>query len=286
MMTREKSSAGPGVLLILALVAIAFVAATASGADLYSISKQATLQPGAVAEERLAYKFSPPRSISLELADCLMAVDLNHAGPLQLGGTIPVPGSQPLYGRVIINICTSWNLWHPYGGSIYQFRPDPIMSNIKWKNFVLNLDIPLVAWGATGASLSIIKASDYMSSQLTRIPIVPNPIVELGPLGAQGTEPRPYAAMVTFPKVNLEWSRDTNQGRVRAGNVVLTSIGLWWDDQDPNVCHLGTSFKINLKTRQVFFVERDGTEKLTSLGVTMDDSPGQGMVTLEPGLWW
>jgi hypothetical protein len=282
-MIRKKCSAGPWVLLILAIVAIAFVTATASGADLYSISKQATLQPGAVAGERLAYKLSPPRSISLPLDNPLMAVDLNGNGVLQMTGAIPIAGSEPLY-RVIINICTKWNLWHPYGSTIYQFRPDPLMSNIKWKNFVLNLDIPRVAWGATGASVSIIKASDFHGSQPTRIPIIPTPTVELGPQAAQGTEPRPYEAMIIFPKVNLEWSRDTNQAQARAGNVVLSSVGFWWDDQNPNVCHLG-SFRIDLKAGLVFFVERDGTEVLTSLGVAIDDSPGQGMVYFQPELW-
>jgi hypothetical protein len=284
-MVREKSSASPRVLLIMTLVATATLAATASGADFYSVTKQPIIQPGAVSGERLAYSLLPPRSISLEIDNPLMAVDLNGNGVLQLTGGIPVAGSQPIY-RVIINICTKWNLWHPYGGTIYQFRPDPIMSNIVWKNFVLNLDIPQVAWGATGASVSIIKASDWKSSQPTRIPIIPSPSVELGPPAAQNTEPRPYLADITFPKVTLDWSRDTNQGRVRAGNVVLTSIGLWWDNLDPNVCHLGSSFKINLKTRQVFFVERDGKEVLTSLGVTIDDSPGQGMVSLQPEIWW
>jgi hypothetical protein len=61
-------------------------------------------------------------------------------------------------------------------------------------------------------------------------------------------------------------------------------VGFWWDDQNPNVCHLG-SFKIDLKAGLVFFVERDGTEVLTSLGVAIDDSPGQGMVYFQPELW-
>jgi len=283
-MIREKSSAGPWILLILALMATVFIAATASGEDFYSISKQATFQPGAVAGERLAYSLSPPRSISLEIDNPLMAVDLNGNGVLQLTGGIPVAGSQPIY-KVIINICTKWNIWHPYGSTVYQFRPDPIMSNIVWKNFVLNLDIPRIAWGATGASVSIIKASDYQRSQPTRIPIIPTPSVELGPPAAQDTEPRPYLADIRFPKVTLEWSRDTNQARARVGNVVLSSTGFWWDDQDPNVCHLG-SFKIDLKKGLVFFVERDGTEVQTSLGVTIDDSPSQGMVYFEPELWW
>jgi hypothetical protein len=138
--------------------------------------------------------------------------------------------------------------------------------------------------GATGASVSIIKASDWKNSQPTRIPIVPNPSVELGPLAAQGTEPRPYEAMATIPKVTLEWSRDTNQARARAGNVALSSVSFWWDDKDPNVCYLG-SFKINLKYTLVFFMERDGTEKQTSLWVTIDDSPGQGMVYFQPEIW-
>jgi hypothetical protein len=284
MMIRTKSSTGPGVLLILAFMVIASLAATASGADLYSASQLPTFQPGAVAQERLAYSLSPPRSISIEIDNPLMAVDLNGDGVLQLTGGIPVAGSQPIY-RVIINICTKWNLWHPYGGTIYQFRPDPIASTIVWKNFVLNLDIPQVAWGATGNSVSIIRASDWKRSQPTRIPITPDPSVELGPPAAQNTEPRPYLADITFPKVTLEWSRETGQARARAGNVVLSSVGFWWDDQDPNVCHMG-SFKINLKTGQVFFVERDGIEVLTSLGATIDDSQGQGMVSLQPEIWW
>jgi len=264
---------------------LALLMGTAFGYEvLERIPADATIKGGLVTGERVSYNINPPRSIAIELDNSLMAVDLKGNGPLQLGGTIPVAGSQPL-SRVLVNICTSWNLWHPYGGTVYQFRPDPIMSNIEWTNYVLNLDVPNLAWGQP-ASVSIIKASDYMNSQPTRITITPAPQVELGPQAAMGTEPRPYLAMVTFPKVNLEWFRATNQQRVRAGNVVLSaSEGLTWDEQNPNVCYLG-KFKIDLDRRLVYFMERDGTQLLTSLKVTIDDSRVEDVVYFEPNLWW
>jgi hypothetical protein len=243
-----------------------------------------TVQGSLVAGEHVSYSINPPRSIAIELDNSLMAVDLNGNGPLQLGGTIPVAGSQSL-SRVLVNICTSWNLWHPYGGTVYQFRPDLITSNIRWKNYVLNLDVPNLAWGQQ-ASISIIKASDYMNSQPSRIAITPAPQVELGPQAAMSTEPRPYLAMVTFPKVNLEWLRSTNLQRVRAGNVVLSQFeGLTWDEQNPNACYLG-KFKIDLDRRLVYFMERDGTQILTALKVTIDDSSLEEVVYFEPDLWW
>jgi hypothetical protein len=125
-----------------------------------------------------------------------------------------------------------------------------------------------------------------MNSQPSRIAITPAPQVELGPQAAIGTEPRPYLAMVTFPKVNLEWFRATNQQRVRAGNVVLSATeGLAWDDHNPNACYLG-KFKIDLDRHLVYFMERDGTQLLTSLLVKIDDSSVDEVVSFEPDLWW
>jgi hypothetical protein len=46
------------------------------------------------------------------------------------------------------------------------------------------------------------------------------------------------------------------------------------------------SFKIDLDQRLVYYVERDGTEVLTSLGVAVDDSAGGDVFYLEPDLWW
>ncbi len=283
-MMKRKDSIWPWALTILVFATVALITTSAQQDGVFNMIGGATLPSGTVMEERLAYSLSPPRSIAIELDNSLMAVDLNGNGPLQLTGTIPVAGSQPL-SRVLVNICVFWNLWHPYGGTIYQFRPDPISSNFEWANYVMNLDIPNLAWGQP-ASISIIKASDYMRSQPARITMTPAPHVELGPQAAIGTEPRPYLAMVTFPKVNLEWFRATNQQRVRAGNVVISSAeGLIWDDQNPNACYLG-KFKIDLKQRLVYFMERDGTQVLTSLRVTIDDSQGGDMAYFEPHLWW
>lgn len=284
LMLKRKYSIWLWALSILVFVTIALSITSAQEGNVFNMIKDSTIPSGLATKERLAYSLSPPRSIAIELDNSLMAVDLNGNGPLQLGGTIPVVGSQPL-SRVLVNICTSWNLWHPYGGTIYQFRPDPIMSNIEWTNYDMNLDVPNLAWGQP-VSVSIIKASDYMNSQPTRIPITPAPQVELGPQAAMGTEPRPYLAMITFPKVNIEWFRETNQQRVRAGNVVLSSFkGLIWDEQNPNVCYLG-KFKIDLNQRLVYFRERDGTDVQTSLRVTIDDSNAKNTFYLEPSLWW
>lgn len=282
-MLNRGTSIGRWLLSISALVILAATLTSAADYEIIDTIGGANILSGEA--PRLAYSLSPPRSIAIELDDPLMAVDLKGDGKLQLGGTIPVPGSQPL-SRVLVNICTAWNLWHPYGGTVYQIRPDPITSNIQWTNYALNIDVPSLSWGATTASASIIRASDYMRSQPTRIPIVPAPTVELGPGAAQDTEPRPYMAMITFPEVRLEWFRATDQARVRAGNLVLVNgYGFWWDDTDPNVFHLG-QFKIDLDQRLVYYVERDGTEVLTSLGVAVDDSAGGDVFYLEPDLWW
>lgn len=282
-MVSREMSIGRWLLSISALVILAATAANAADYEIYEMIDGANILGGQA--QSLAYSLSPPRSIAIELDGPWTAVDLKGDGRLQLAGSIPVAGSQPL-SRVVVNICTVWNLWHPYGGTIYQVRPDPITSNIQWTNYVLNIDVPSLSWGATTASASIIKASDYMRSQPTRIAIVPTPTAELGPGAAQDTEPRPYMAMIRFPKVSLEWFRATDQARVRAGNLVLVNgYGIWWDDLDPNVFHLG-QFKIDLDQRLVYYVERDGTDVLTSLGVTVDDSAGGDVVYLEPDLWW
>lgn len=281
-MSNREMSTCRWFLSISALVILAISTANAADFEIYQMIDEGNILSGQT--PRLAYSLSPPRSIEIELDNPLMAVDLKGDGPLQLGGSIPVQGSDPLQ-KVILNICTAWDLWHPYGSTIYQFRPSPITSNIKWTNYALNLDIPSLSWGATTSSVSIIKASDYMNSQATRISIVPAPTVELGPGAAQDTEPRPYMAMIYFPKVNLEWSRATDQARARVGNLVLANVGFWWDDQNPNVCYLG-KFKIDLDQRLVYFIESDGTEVLTSLGVTVDESTGDDFVYLEPDIWW
>ena len=272
---------------VLALVMVAISTASAADSEIFQIIDGGNIlgdQIQSFEAPTLAYSSSPPRSIVIEIGIPYMAVDINGDGPLQLAGRIPVPAGSELH-VVLINICTAWDLWHPYGSTIYQFRPNPISSNIQWTNYALNLDIPNLSWGATTASVSIIRASDYMKSQSTRISIVPAPTVELGPGAAQDTEPRPSSAFIEFPKVSFEWSRATGQARARAGNLVLANVGFWWDDQNPNVCHLG-KFKIDLDQRLVYFVQLDGTEVLTSLGVVVDETTGEDFVYLEPDIWW
>ena len=134
LMLKRKYSIWLWALSILVFVTIALSITSAQEGNVFNMIKDSTIPSGLATKERLAYSLSPPRSIAIELDNSLMAVDLNGNGPLQLGGTIPVAGSQPL-SRVLVNICTSWNLWHPYGGTIYQFRPDPIMSNVEWTNY-------------------------------------------------------------------------------------------------------------------------------------------------------
>jgi len=177
MLNRETSN-GRWLLSISALVILAATAANAADYEVFETIGGANVLGGQA--PRLAYSLSPPRSIAIEIDDPWMAVDLKGEGKLQLGGSIPTTGSSPL-SRVIVNICDSWNLWHPYGGTVYQIRPDPITSNIHWTNYALNIDVPSLSWGATTASASIIRASDYMRSQSTRIAIDPAPTVELGP---------------------------------------------------------------------------------------------------------
>jgi len=281
--TRFKEIVGISFVLLLAVTAFAQVLLGQTDATMNPLPLVQLETP------RVAYNVYPPRSITVEFDNASIPVDLAGQGRLQLTGSFPQAGSKYGYGGVIANFCVYWTMWHPYGSTIYHFRPNPASSLMPaaspWTNYGLRLEIPDLSWSPSPApSAFIIREADFNRSTPTKYALDPAVTVELGPQAMMGTQQFPNIAYINFPKAYLEWFRSTGEGRIRAGNIVLSSMGGYWDDTRVNVFHMGR-FVIDLNTMTVGYVTNDLVEHPTLLKVTVDDTPGD-VFYFEPDIWW
>lgn len=262
------------------------------GALVQSAQYDATFEtfPTLTPTERMAYYYAPPKSVRVEIGQAKLLVDLRHSGPLNITAAIPLTDGRTHYD-VIDNLCIYWQLYGSWpNASMYQVRPTPMTGKTEWANFVLHLSIPSMVWQATDARAYVLDKRYFQTIPATTQlqPIQPTPTVDIGPIGMMGTPgvPTPYQADIVFPKVHVEWFRDTGQARLRAGNVVLhNDFGCYWDEANPNTLQIG-SFRIDLASGTVAYTE--GAQVLpTTLSVEVDDSPDNVLVlsTLTGPLW-
>ncbi|CBE67846.1 MAG: hypothetical protein F9K13_03940 [Candidatus Methylomirabilis oxygeniifera] len=242
-----------------------------------------TVLPMRSMEQPLAALPLIPRAITLELPGATIPVNLQGRGPLQLGAWFARADNPSIeMGGVILNLCVWWEI-HPKNGypnaSVYQFRPAKLATDLQWRDYILQLDIPSMVWGGTGSVHIVPKAYfGNLPPNSEKYAIQPSATVAVGPEGMKGDIPAPDTATIRFPMVVLEYHKSTGKVQLRAGNLILAEDrgGYWYKDQ-PGKFQMGP-FRVDVNAKTVDYGAAGKWYPVKLKVIVEPDIPGQAIL--------